>query len=146
MRGILAVVAGIVAGFAATILIGLVAGMIVPRPARLEGFSGEQLIGAFPGLPMAAKIAIVLSWFGGALAGAAVAKLIARKAWPAWTATGFFTLYVLLTTLVLPMPGWLQATAVVGPLIGGLIANHLVAGRDIAEEATAAEPGTGASL
>jgi hypothetical protein len=128
MRGVLAVIAGIVAGFAATIIIGLAAGMIVPRPARLDGFSGEQLVGAFPGLPMAAKIAILLSWLGGALVGAAVAKRIARKAWAAWTVTGFFTLYVLLTTFVLPMPPWLQVSAVLCPLVGGLIANHLVAG------------------
>ena len=132
MRAALGIIAGIVAGFAAIILIGLIGGMIVPRPDRMEGFTPEQLVAAFPGLPLGAKIAILVSWFGGALAGAAVAKLIARRAWAAWTVTGIFTVYVLLTTLILPMPGWLQAIAVLAPLIGGLIANHLVAEGEIA--------------
>jgi len=39
---------------------------------------------------------------------------------------------VLVTTMILPMPGWLQAIAVAAPLIGGLIGNHLVRERSFA--------------
>ena len=132
MRAVIAIVAGIVVGFIALILIALVGGMLFPSPARIDNFNSEQLINAFPSLAMGAKIAIVLSWFGGAFAGAAVAKRIAGRGWAAWTVAGLFAVYVLLNVLILPMPGWLQAIAVVAPLIGGLLANHLVGEREVA--------------
>src|SRR5687767_6090392 len=94
MRAFLAVIAGILAGLAAIVVIALVAGLIFPSPARIDGFNAEQLVAAFPTLPMGAKIAIILSWFGGALAAAAAAKKIAGRAWAAWTLTGIFAVYV----------------------------------------------------
>src|SRR5688572_24791654 len=141
MRGVLAVVAGILAGFAAVVLIALIGGWFFPSPDRIDGLNSEQLVAVFPTLPTGAKVAIILSWFGGALVGATVAKLIARRGWAAWTLAGIFVVYVFISTLVLPMPGWLQAVAVLAPLIGGLLGNHLVDDRlVIAEAPAAAEP------
>jgi len=142
MRAVLGIIAGIVAGFAAMLVIATVGGLIFPSSARIDGFNAEQIVAAFPTLPMGAKIAIVLSWFGGALVGAALAKKVAGRGWAAWTVAGLFALYVVLTVLVLPMPSWLQAVAVLAPLLGGLIANHLVADREPAAPA----PATGADL
>ena len=148
MRAAIAIVAGIAAGLVAVIAIALVGGMIFPSPGRIDGFNAEQIVSLFPTLPIGAKVAILLSWFGGALAGAAVAKRIAGRAWAAWTLAGIFCVYVLVNVLVLPMPGWLQAVAVAAPLIGGLVANHLVADRDFAEAAPPAvrEPEPDATL
>ena len=141
MRAVIAIVAGIVVGFIALILIALIGGLLFPSPAQIDNFNSEQLIAAFPTLAMGAKIAIILSWFGGAFVGAATAKRLAGRGWAAWTIAGFFCLYVLLNVLILPMPGWLQAIAVAAPLIGGLLANHFVAERVAAEPArTAPEP------
>ncbi len=75
----------------------------------------------------------MLAWFGAALVGAAVAKLIAPRSWVAWTVTGLIALYVVANVFVLPMPGWMQALSVAAPLLGGLIANHLVADRSEAD-------------
>jgi hypothetical protein len=138
MRAVIAIVAGIVAGLAAVVAIALVGGMIFPSPGRIDGFNAEQIVSLFPTLPTGAKIAILLSWLGGALAGAAAAKRIAGRGWAAWTVAGIFVVYVLINVLVLPMPGWLQAIAVVGPLVGGLLANHLVADRSFEAAAPAA--------
>ena len=132
MRAVLGIVAGIVAGFAAMLAIAMAGGLIFPSSARIDGFNAEQIVGAFPTLPTGAKIAIILSWFGGALIGAALAKKIAGRGWAAWTVAGLFALYVMLNVLILPMPSWLQAVAVLAPLIGGLIANHLVGDRGAA--------------
>ena len=144
----IAIVAGIVAGLVAVIAIALVGGLIFPSEGRIDGFDAEQIVALFPALPMGAKIAILLSWFGGALAGAAVAKRIAGRGWAAWTLAGIFVVYVLINVLVLPMPGWMQAIAVLAPLLGGLIANHLVAERDHVEPPRPAvrEPEPDASL
>lgn len=144
----IAIVAGIVAGLVAVIAIALVGGLIFPSEGRIDGFDAEQIVALFPALPLGAKIAILLSWFGGALAGAAVAKRIAGRGWAAWTLAGIFVVYVLINVLVLPMPGWMQAIAVLAPLLGGLIANHLVAERDYVEPLRPAvrEPEPDASL
>ena len=56
-------------------------------------------------MPAAPKLAFLAALFGGALAGAAVAKLIARRAWPAWTVTALIALYVVLSILSLPLTG-----------------------------------------
>ncbi|MGE0178187.1 MAG: hypothetical protein AB7O91_00025 [Sphingomonas sp.] len=129
MRGLLAIIAGIVAGFAAMIIIAYVGGMIFPATTRMDAITAEQVAAAFTSLPLGAKIAIIASWFGGALAGAGVAKKISGAGWAAWTVGGLFVLYVILTVMILPMPGWLQVAAVLAPLIGALLANHLVAAR-----------------
>jgi len=136
MRAVIGLVVGLVVGFAALILIALAGGFLFPSPARIDNFNAEQLIELFPAIPVGAKVAIILSWFGGALIGAAAAKWIVGRGWAAWTITGFFAVYVLLNVMVLPMPGWMQAIAVAAPLIGGLLANHLVAERVVADDVT----------
>ena len=132
MRGVLAIIIGILAGFVAIVAVAYVGGLLFPSTTRIEGFTSEaarQLRETFPALPLGAKLVLILSWFAGALAGAMVAKKVAGRGWAAWTVAGFFAVYVLVTTMILPMPGWLQAIAVAAPLIGGLIGNHLVAER-----------------
>jgi hypothetical protein len=126
MRATMAIVLGIVLGFVTMLAVALLGGLLFPSDARIDSVSAEQLVAVFPTIPMGAKIAIILSWFAGALVGAMIAKRIAGRGWAAWTITAIFAVYVLLTVLVLPMPGWLQVVAVVAPLIGGLLANHLV--------------------
>jgi len=143
MRAVMAVVVGILVGFAVMLAIALLGAVIFPDSGRIEGFTAgqaEQLAAVFPTLAMGAKIFILLSWFGGALAGAAVAKRMTGRGWAAWTIAAIFALFVLLNVLILPMPSWLQVVAVAAPLLGGLIANHLIAARPAAAAAAAPEP------
>ena len=143
MRAILGLLGGLVAGAVATGVFALIGGLLYPSDVGINPSRPQEIIAAFAGLPMGAKIAMILSWFAGALVGAAVAKLIVRQGWAAWTVAALFALYVLVTVLILPMPGWMQAVAIVAPLIGGLIANHLVKSRapEIPEEAAATTEG-----
>jgi hypothetical protein len=127
MRAVLGIVVGIVAAFVSTFAIAWIGGMLFPSAATIDASSAESIAAVFPSLPTGAKAAILLSWFGGGLIGAYAAKKIVGRAWAAWTVAGVTAVFVLLNILVLPMPGWLQAVAVALPLIGGLLANHLVA-------------------
>jgi hypothetical protein len=129
MRAVLAIIAGIAAGFAAMFVIAYLGGLIFPATTRIDAMTPEQVAAAFTALPMGAKIAIIVSWFGGALVGAGVAKKISGAGWAAWTVGGLFVLYVIVTVFILPMPGWLQVTAVLAPLIGALLGNHFVPAR-----------------
>lgn len=130
MRGVLAIVVGLVVGGLVTGVIAVVGGQLFPAPAGMRITNAQQVIDAFAGLPAGAKWAVILSWFGGALAGSLAAKWVARRGWAAWTIAGLFAVYVLANVLVLPMPGWMQALAVALPLIAGLAANHLIATRE----------------
>jgi len=90
-------------------------------------------------MPQSAKIALMAAWLVGALVGAATGKLIARRGWVAWTVAALIALYVVLNVLILPLPGWMQALSIAAPLIGGLLANHLVKDAAPAAEATTVE-------
>jgi hypothetical protein len=140
MRAVLGLLGGLVAGAVAMGVFALIGGLLYPSDIAINPSRPQEIIEAFGGLPMGAKIAMILSWFAGALIGAAVAKLIVRQGWAAWTITALFALYVLVTVLILPMPGWMQTAAIVAPLIGGLIANHLVKGAPRAADIEAAPP------
>jgi hypothetical protein len=142
MRALAGILAGLVAGFAATILIGIVGiGMTYTPPAGASASNPAEVMATFAAMPTAAKVALMFAWFGGGLAGAAVAKLIARRAWAAWTVTLLIGAYVVLNSIVLPLPAWMQALSIAAPLIGGLIGNHLVRDRAAAAATDAAPAG-----
>ena len=145
MRALAGIAVGLVAGFVATILIGIVGiGLTYTPPAGMNAGNPALVMEAFASMPTASKIALMVAWFGGGLAGAAIAKLIARASWAAWTVTLLIGAYVVLNSIVLPLPAWMQALSIAAPLIGGLIGNHLVRERaNVAvEDADAAETGT----
>jgi len=133
MRAIGGIIAGLIVGFLVAIMVGVVVfsavGTAPPSPASVNLSDPQRVLEIFAELPVGAKIGLMLAWFGAALAGAAIAKLIAPRSWVAWTVTGLIALYVVANIFVLPMPGWMQAVSVAAPLLGGLIANHLVADR-----------------
>ncbi|HKR24521.1 MAG TPA: hypothetical protein VJS15_04625 [Allosphingosinicella sp.] len=136
MRAIAGIIIGLIVGFAATILIGIIGiGATYSAPPGMEATNPRQVLEAFAGMSQGPQIALMLAWFGGGLVGALVAKLIARKGWAAWTVAVLIAAYVVMNMLVLPLPGWMQALSVAAPLIGGLIANHLVKGARPAAEA-----------
>lgn len=130
MRAVLGIIVGLIAGFFATIAIGIVGvGATFSAPAGMDATNPEQVLEAFADMPQGPKIALMVAWFGGGFFGALVAKLIARTGWAAWVVAALIAVYVVLNTIVLPLPGWMQALSIAAPLIGGLIANHLVATR-----------------
>jgi len=127
MRGVLGIIAGLIAGIVATILvgsIGVIATLRGPLTADLSDANG--VVETFVNLPLGPKIAMMLAWFAGGLAGALVAKAIARRSWAGWIVAILIALYVLLNMLILPLPSWMQVLSIVAPLIGGLIGNHLI--------------------
>lgn len=135
MRAIAAIVAGIIAGLAIVILIGVIGmGATYPLPAGLDPYDTDQVVALIEAMPAAPKFALFAALLAGTLSGAAIAKLIAGKAWPAWVVTALLALYVILSILSLPLSGIEQMLAIVAPIAGGLIGNHLVSDRQLADE------------
>ena len=127
MRAVGGIFAGLIVGLIATVLVGIVGvGATLSGPVNADISDPRQVVEAFANMGMGPNIALMTAWFVGGLAGALIAKLIARRSWVAWTVAILIALYVVLNMLVLPLPGWMQALSVIAPLIGGLIGNHLV--------------------
>lgn len=141
MRAIAAILAGLIAGFVVIILIGVIGLRLTYTVlAGLDPYDGRQVIALLQAMPPAPKLALLAALFGGTLAGAALAKLIARRAsWAGWTVAGLIALYFAFSMLSLPLPGLDQALAIAGPILGGLIGVHLVRSRPaVADTDTAA--------
>lgn len=132
MRTFLGIVVGIVIGFAAAALTGIAGQYLFPSNLRVERYTAEAAAELFPLMPLGAQLLSILSWSVAAFVGAVLAKRIGGGAGAAWTVAGFFTIYVALTLLVLPMPVWMQGLALIGPVLSGFIANRIVAGRSAA--------------
>jgi hypothetical protein len=140
MRAVGGIIAGLVVGYLALILIGIVGvGATYSVPGNVNVYNSSQVVELVLAMPPGPKIALLIALFGGTLIGAALAKLISRRAWAAWTVAILYAILAVLGVLPLPIAGWMQAVTIAAPLIGGLIANHLVKSRapDVPEEAAA---------
>jgi len=129
MRGVLAILGGLVAVAATMMLVSLIGSQLVPTVPAVNTDSIESIKATYAGLGTETWVLMLLSWFLGALAGAVVAKKIAGRSWAAWTMAGLILAYLLLTILMLPMPGWMQVAALAAPLLAGFIANRLIPDR-----------------
>jgi len=128
MRAIVGILAGIVAAVAAIMAVGLVGGMFFSVAAPTDPIqNAEAAAAALGSAPVGAQICLILSWFAGGFAGLAAGKWVARVSWPGWVVAGGLAL-LLATTFLAPLPVWMQALAVVGPLLGGLLADLMVRG------------------
>ena len=125
MRAVLGLIVGLVVAFATMMLFALVGNLVFPVNSAVDPRNTQQVSAAFSNASSAAQLVVIVSWFVGALAGAAAAKLIARRSWPAWTVAILLTLYVVASIFLLPMAGWMQVVAVILPLVAGYIADHI---------------------
>jgi len=119
--------AGVLAGFAAMLAVGFIAGMIYPLSGEVDARDPEGFATILASAPLGARLSILLGWFVAGLAGSAVAKLVGKRRGPAWAVAIFFALFVVLNVLMLPMPTWMQVVAIAAPLLGGLLGSHIKA-------------------
>jgi uncharacterized membrane protein len=146
MRGFLGIVAGLVAVAVTMMLVSLVGSSLVPSVPAINTSSMEAIKETYAGLGTETWLLMLASWFLGSLAGAAVAKKIAGRSWAAWTVAGLILAYLLLTVLMLPMPGWMQVAALAAPVVAGFLANRLIGDRFDEEAETSDETAEDADL
>lgn len=129
MRAVLGILAGLAGVIATMMLVSFIGGQLLGDVPGVNTSDMDAIKATYGALGTDAQILIVVSWFLGVLAGAAIAKSIIGRPWAAWTIAGLFEAYLLLTVVMLPMPGWMKLAALLAPLIAGLLANHLVKNR-----------------
>lgn len=126
-------IAGLVAGLvvmALTVALAEGAGhALFPPPPGLDVTNPDDQARLMAVIPLGAKIAVVVAWFLGALAGSAVAMVVGRTPLLGWAIGLIMGALSLFTTQVFPHPLWMVIAAVVLPLVAVLVAKRLVAGR-----------------
>ncbi|MDP8994050.1 MAG: hypothetical protein M3N07_03560 [Pseudomonadota bacterium] len=135
-RSIAGLVVGVLAGFAAMLVVAWLGGLFYPIPVDPQIPDPVRRVAeAFPAAPLGAKLFVAASWFAGGFAGGAVGRWLSGSRGIALAAGAVLSLAAIANAFVLPLPAWMQIAAVVLPLAGGIVANHLPAGR--AERRTA---------
>jgi len=125
MRAVLAIILGIVVGLALQSAADVITSLIYPSSIT-NMWDRAQVAEALATRPAAALWIGVVGYFLGGLGGGLVGKLIWRRAVAAWVPAGVLALMALILAFGYPIPTWTMFATFIAPLIGGLIANHLV--------------------
>ena len=125
LRTILGVVLGVIVG---VIVIGVIEGAghtIFPPPPGVNLTDPAQLSTVMSKIPFPAKIAVLLAWIFGTLAGASTADIIAgRRAWAGRIVTLVILALAVFNMTTIPHPAWFMVAAVMGVLAAGALADR----------------------
>lgn len=128
VRGLVAVVVGVLVAGIVVAVVQFIGHAAFPPPAGLDVSRPDNQGRIMEAIPFEAKLAVVIAWFLGALAGATMAIAVARRTLPAWIVGLCFAGLGLWTTQMFPHPDWMLASAVVLPLVAVLVAKRLMRG------------------
>lgn len=129
VRSLLAVIGGLVVAMLVIAGVEALGHALFPPPPDFDLARTADQERLMEALPLEAKIAVVVAWFLGSIAGAAVAIAIARRVLPAWIVGVAIAGLGLWTTQMFPHPDWMLASAVVLPLVAVLVAKRLMIAR-----------------
>ena len=129
--------AGIVAGALIMMLVGYVGASLYPLHVPADPNEREALIEGLKAAPVGAQIWLLLAWFLGTFAAAAVARTLSGAAWPGWAIGGVLAA-ILAFFFFVPLPVWMQTLAPISPLLGAAAADILI-GRRAPEPAADAQ-------
>ena len=124
MRKILAIIIGVAAAFAIGAAIGWVDDQFYPLTFDIDIADEAAYAGVIANKTMPDKLLWVAPWLLSSFGGAWLALRISDRKWAGWTISAL-TLLVALWGLSFPQPLWMQACAVVLPILGGWLAARL---------------------
>ena len=125
MKGFLGLLAGIVAAALVMMAVGYVGTSLYPLHVPADPSDRQALIEGIRAAPVGAQVSVLLAWFLGTFAGAAVAKRLSGAAWPGWTIAGVLAALLAFIFFV-PLPIWLQTLSPISPLLGAAAADILI--------------------
>jgi hypothetical protein len=128
-HGVLAVVAGIVAGGSVALLIEIPGMVMYPLPPGTEMSNSNAIKSHMANAPMAALMGVALAWTIAPLVGSWIAALIARRAFFAHglMVGAFFLAADVLNVRSFPHPTWLAVVGVVAPIVSSCLGASLAA-------------------
>lgn len=125
VRKILGILIGAFSAIAISAAIGWLNGALYPVSLDIDAADPETLAAVIGGMPVPAKLIAVAAWFCGAFGGAWLALRICDWRWAGWIIAAVVVAQALLAILNLPHPLWMQACALLLPLLGGWFAVRL---------------------
>jgi hypothetical protein len=125
MKSFVGLLAGIVAGALVMMLVGYVGLSRYELHVPADPHDRQALIEGIRTAPVGAQVTVLLAWFLGSFAAAAVAKRLSGTAWPGWTIAGVLAA-LLACIFFVPLPVWMQTLAPISPLLGAAVADILV--------------------
>ena len=125
MRKVLGVLIGIAIGFICTFILESLGHVLFPAPLGADMSAPDFL----EQVPLGAKLFVVAAWFIGAGAGCYFGQRIGGWLWSGWIVVGISMLAGLSTLYMIPHPLWMQVSAFVAPILGGIVADRLPGGR-----------------
>ena len=126
LRNILGILAGVVAAFFTIWLVDIVGHQFYPLRSDLNLRDPQQVAALLQSMPAGAQAFVVAAWLLGALVGGVVAGRIVGARWAAWTLAALVAVAAIANILMIPHPEWMQISAVVAPLLGGILAGHAI--------------------
>lgn len=123
MRRILGIVLGTVAALG--ILIGLesLAHWLYPTPG-FDTLDRTELAASMAAIPLPAKLIVASGWFAAAFGGAWLALRVCDWRLAGWIVAALMVAGNVANLLALPHPFWMQALAILLPLLGGALAQR----------------------
>ena len=125
MRIVLGVVAGLATAFVCVFAIEFVSHMVFPPPPGTDVTNPADLERLMEIIPPAALALVAAAWFVGALAGAAVANAVAKRALAGWIVALLVICGGVWTMIVIPHPIWMWALGILLPLLAAWLAQRL---------------------
>ena len=122
MKALLGLLAGIVAAALVMMAVAYVGTSLYPLHVPADPSDRQALIEGIRTAPVGAQLTVLLAWFLGTFAGAAVAKKLSGAAWPGWTIGGVLAALLAFIFFV-PLPIWLQTLSPIAPLLGAAAAD-----------------------
>jgi len=124
MRKILAIIIGAAAAYAIGAAIGWVDDQFYPLTLDIDIADETAFAGVIANKTMPDKLLWIAPWLFASFGGAWLALRVSDWKWAGWIVSGL-TLLVALSGLAYPQPFWMQASAVVLPVLGGWLAARL---------------------
>ncbi|CAN5281094.1 hypothetical protein BH10PSE15_BH10PSE15_14870 [soil metagenome] len=124
MRIVLGILFGIVAAMAIVAGIEWAESALYPLPT-LDVADPDMLAGLVTNMPLPAKILIVVGWLLGAIGGAWLSLRVCDRSWTAWVVVLGVIVAAVANVATLPHPVWMQACAVLLPVLGGGLATRV---------------------
>lgn len=113
MRGVVAVILGLLLAFAITFAVEAVNARIYPPPPGVDLANPESVKAMMAVMPRAALIVVLVGWLVSVLAGTALAAWIARPAgWPPLTVGILLLAAAVMNMYVIPHPAWFWVVGV----------------------------------
>ena len=124
MRKVLGIIIGAMAAFAIFAALGWISDQFYPPILDIDIADEATFDGVIANKTMVEKLFWIAPWLFASFGGAWLALRISDWKWAGWTVSAL-TLIVALLCLLYPQPLWMQASAVVLPILGGWLAARL---------------------